>query len=145
MNSNALFSVVSFDFICLNKDSEGTVEFLKRFNTAFDIFNCDKEIKDNVYKTPINPSNKEAVFDFLDNFVEYIDGLKLNGKPITTTNRKVPFIGFRNNSIALKMMYAELVESKAIAKICTTDLLQDYLENLFGRMRSRGLIHFDSI
>lgn len=119
-------------------DSEGTVEFLKKFNMGFDVFNCDKEIKGNVYKTPINATSKDTVFSFLDSFTDYIDKLKLHGKPVVTTGRKVPFIGFKSNSRALKMMYEEFVETNLIEKIQTTDLQQDLLESFFGRMRSKG-------
>lgn len=102
------------------------------------MFNCDKEIENNFHKSPINSSTKQTIFTFLDEFIEYIRNLKLNGKPITTTGRKVPFIGFINNSIALKMMYEEFVETGIIGKIQTTDLQQDLLESFFGRMRSKG-------
>lgn len=122
----------------INIGSEGTVEFLKYFNTAFDIHNCDKEIETDVYKSPIKPETKRIIFNFLDEFIEYINGLRLNGSEITTTGRKTAFIGFKNNSIALKLMYEELVETKLIDKICTTDLQQDLLESFFSRMRSKG-------
>lgn len=122
----------------LIKDSEGTVEFIQRFNTGFDILNCDKEIANNVYKTPINATSKQQIFSFLDGLIDYIDGLRLNGKCVLETNRKMSFIGFKQNSIALKMMYEELVESGSIAKICTTDVQQDLLESFFGRMGSKG-------
>lgn len=125
-------------FLLSIKDSEGTVEFLKKFNIGFDVFNCDKQIDDSVYKSPINAVTKRIVFSFLDGFIDYIDGLKLNGKSILKTTRKVPFSGFKSNSIALKMMYTELVESGSIEKICTTGIQQDLLESFFGRMRSRG-------
>lgn len=128
----------SLFYLSSNKDSEGTVEFLKKFDTAFDVFNCDKEIESIVHKTPINALTKQIVFSFLDDFIEYIDGLSLNGKKVTKTGRKVPFVGFKNNSIALKMIYEELVETGSIGKINTTDLQQDLLESFFGRMRSRG-------
>lgn len=120
------------------KDSEGTVEFLRQFNTGFDVFNSDKVIVNNAYKTPISAATKQTVFSFLDRFTDYIDGLSLNGKSISKTNRKVPFIGFKNNSIALKMMYVELVETGLNDKICTTDIQQDLLGSFFGRMRSKG-------
>lgn len=74
----------------------------------------------------------------MDDFSEYIDGLKLKGKEITTTVRKTPYVGFKNNSIALKLMYEELVESELIDQIRTTDLQQDLLESFFSRMRSKG-------
>lgn len=125
-------------FFSTSIGSEGTVEFLKYFNTAFDILNCDKEIENDIYKTPIKPETKRIVFNFLDDFIEYINRLRLDGKEITTTQRKIPFVGFKNNSIALKLMYEELVETNLIDKICTTDLQQDLLESFFSRMRSKG-------
>lgn len=94
----------------INVGCEGTVEFLKKFNTTFDIFNCDKDVENNIYKTPIKPETKRIIFDFLDNLIAYLDELKLDGKPILTTRRKTGFIGFRTNSIALKLMYEDLVE-----------------------------------
>lgn len=122
----------------INVGSEGTVDYLKKFNTVFDIFNCDKDVQNNIFKTPIKPETKRIIFDFLDNFITYLDELKLDGKPIMTTRRKTAFIGFKNNSIALKLMYDELVETKQIDKICTTDLQQDLLESFFSRMRAKG-------
>lgn len=91
-----------------------------------------------MYKTPINAASKPQIFKFLDDLIDYIDGLKLNGSSILETNRKMAFIGFKQNTIALKMMYEELVESGSIDQICTTDLQQDLLESFFGRMRSKG-------
>lgn len=121
-----------------NKDSEGTVHFLKQFNTAFDIFNCDKEITNDVFKSPINVSSKPTIFGFLDGLIDYIEELRINGKCVLETNRRMPFVGFKQNSIALKMMYEDLVEGGSIARICTTDVQQDLLESFFGRIRSKG-------
>lgn len=64
-----------FFYLVSIKGSEGTVEFLKQFNTGFDILNCDKDIENNVYKTPIKATSKQQVFSFLDGFIDYIDGL----------------------------------------------------------------------
>lgn len=66
-----------FLFLEIFIDSEGTVEFLKRFDKGFDILNCDKEIKNNVYKTPINSESKQQIFSYLDELTGYIDGLRL--------------------------------------------------------------------
>lgn len=74
----------------------------------------------------------------MDDFIKYIDGITLEGRPIVTSKRKTPFVGFKNNAIALKIMYEEIVETKMMDKICTTDLQQDLLESFFSRMRSKG-------
>lgn len=116
--------------------SEGTIEFIKRFNNLFDVFNADKDIEGNIYKTPINKDTKNTIFNFLDNMIGYINGLTLNGKKITQSTRNTGFKGFRSNIIALKMIYEELVETNLIDKIRTTAIQQDLLESFFGRMRS---------
>lgn len=127
-----------FIFSVMDKGSEGTVEFIKYMNTGFDIFNCDKEIENNIYKSPIKSATKRIVFNFLDDFVEYINGLKLKGQDISTTRRRIPFFGFKNNAIALKLMYEEFVETGLMDKISTTGIQQDLLESFFSRMRSKG-------
>lgn len=116
-------------------NTDGTVEFLKNFDKLFNIFNSDKKVECK-YKSPICNESKESVFRFMDYMLEYIDGLTLLGKPITKTVRNTPFIGFKSNIVALKMMWEELVESKVIDEIKTTSIQQDYLESFFGRVRS---------
>lgn len=119
-------------------DSAGTVEFLKRFNKIFDIFNSDMDMSENIYKTPINADTKSSIFAFLDDMIVYIDGLTINGKMATRSPRYTAFKGFKLNAVALKLMYEELVESKMIDKLRTVSLQQDYLESFFGRIRSAG-------
>lgn len=117
-------------------NSEGTVDFFCRFNNTFDIFNADKEVEGNIYKTPINSETREAVFNFIDDMVDYINGITLKGKNIVKTSRNTGFKGFLSNFIALKMMYEEEVETNQLDKICTTAIQQDLLESFFGRIRS---------
>lgn len=116
--------------------SEGTSNFIKKIDRLFDVFNTSKFVEGNIFKSPITENSKEIIFAFLDEIIEYIDGLTLKGKKITNTQRKTAFIGFKCNIMALKMMYVELVETKIIPELFTCDIQQDLLESFFGRIRS---------
>lgn len=50
-----------FSYLTSIKGTDGIVAFLKMFNNGFDVFNCDTDTEDNVYKTPINTKNKEII------------------------------------------------------------------------------------
>lgn len=119
-------------------DSEGTVEFIKNFDQLFDVFNSDRDVENNLYKTPIGfqSNNRDPVFSFIDNMIEYIDGLTLMGKPIIQSQRSTGFVGFKSNIIAFKMFIEELVDTNRITPFRTVSIQQDYLESFFGRMRS---------
>lgn len=118
------------------QDCEGTVDFIERFDKSFDILNSDEFVKGNIFKSPINAQTKATVFDFMDEMNAYIDGLSLNGRRITESQRSTGFIGFKSNFMALKIMYEEYVESGLIDKIRVTRIQQDLVESFFGRMRS---------
>lgn len=116
--------------------SDGTVEFIERMDKTFNLFNSDTVIDGNIYKSPINQNTKASIFSFMDDMIDYIDGLTLQGKPITKTQRSTAFTGFKSNMMALKHMYQDLVETKTIETLPTTSIQQDFLESFFGRMRS---------
>lgn len=140
--------------------SEGTTDFIARVNNLFDIFNSDKFVKGNILKTPINAESKLTIFSFLDDMIDYLDGVTLKGQAAITSTRYTPFKGFKGrfnlendkmnfymiliifvlffkaNIIALKFIYQELVETKFISELRTTSIQQDLLESFFGRMRS---------
>lgn len=118
------------------KGSEGTSDFAKRIDQLFDVFNTSKDVKDNIFKSPINGKSKEAIFAFLDEMIVYINGLTLKGQKITKSQRKTGFNGFKFNIIALKMMHEELVDTEIIPQLFTCDIQQDLLESFFGRIRS---------
>lgn len=46
------------------ENSEGTVEFIKRVNKSFDIFNSDQYTENNLFKSPITADTKETIFQF---------------------------------------------------------------------------------
>lgn len=116
--------------------SEATSDFITRFNNLFDIFNSDENVHGNIYKSPINSDSKTSVFEYLDDMVEYIDGLRLNKQPIVKTKRSTCFTGFKINIKSLKMMVEEFLDTNLIPILPTVSLQQDYLESFFARMRS---------
>lgn len=118
--------------------SEGTVEFIDRVNKLFDVFNSDVVVAGNVYKSPINPNTKDTIFTFLDDMVEYFCGMTLKGKSVLKSTKNTGFKGFIANSVALKLMYQEFVESNLINELRTVSIQQDLLESFFGRIRSAG-------
>lgn len=83
--------------------SEGTTTFIKQCDKIFDVFNADKKVEGNIYKSPIAQESKQAIFQFLDDTVEYFSGITLNGKAIMTTNRFTPFVGFKGNYLENKI------------------------------------------
>lgn len=119
-------------------DSDGTAEFVGRFNKLFDIFNSDKHVEGNIFKSPINVNSKAEIFDFLDDMIDYIKHLTWNGQPLMHSIKYVPYRGFISNIIALKLIYEEEVETGAMSDFKTSKVQQDVLESLFSRMRKNG-------
>lgn len=115
-----------------------TVDFARRSNRLFDIFNSSAVCRDNIFKSPINSDSKEIIFSFLDETVDYFKGLKLdrNGNSILKSRRKTAFQGFIINAHNLKQIYSDFVETGKLDFLPTRSLNQDPLENLFGRIRS---------
>lgn len=60
------------------KDCETTTEFLRYFNSGFDVLNFGAdEKKDNKYKQALNPNSAAHIFDFAEKFKQYISELEL--------------------------------------------------------------------
>lgn len=112
---------------------EATVEFTRRFNNLFDIFNSKSDSKFNIFKSPIKQQNKDQIFGYLDETINYIMNLRVEspqGESVLNFRRKTAFIGFIINITNLKQIYLKYVEQT---------LNQDPLENLFGRIRTTCL------
>lgn len=120
------------------RDCNATVEFTRRMNNLFDIFNSKTDRSTNIFRSPINNNTKDIIFSFLDETVEYINELKevRKGRSILKSNRQTGFKGFIINATNLKEMYEKFVESGKLTAIPTQYLNQDPLENFFGRSRS---------
>lgn len=77
--------------------SEGTSEFIKRCDKLFNVFNSDKIIEGDIFKTPITSNSKQAIFEFLDDMIDYLDGIKVKGQTAMKSSRHTPFRGFKGN------------------------------------------------
>lgn len=121
---------------------EGTVQFTRRWNNIFDIFNSKVNSNDNIFKTPINQHSKEKIFAYLDESINYIMNLRVSsphGESVLKIRRKTAFLGFIINITNLKQLHLNYVETNKIRIIETQNLNQDPLENLFGRIRTTCL------
>lgn len=117
-------------------NSSGTINFIKNFNKAFDIFNSKHSDSKNIFKRGLNEQNAQKIFEFLKYFVTYLKSLILDGKKILETARNTGFLGFLINTSTLYYLYTEFVLTKKIKNIHFFYLGQDMLESLFSRIRS---------
>lgn len=123
------------------QECAGTIDFTIKINTLFDIMNSDIYRPDNLYKSPITPSTKSAIFQFLDDMTDYLQKLTLeNGTLIVNSEKKVGFKGFIMDIAVVKLMYTQLVETKVLQTLPVRKLNQDPLESFFGRCRSYSVL-----
>lgn len=131
----------SFDFLRLKgveefQESEPTANFFRRFNNVFDTLNSMHENAKG-FKRPITPETKNEYFQYFDESISYIRGVKssLNGKSILKTTAKTPFIGFIVDMQNFRSFYLEYVESSILSQVLTFRFSQDHLELLFACIR----------
>lgn len=126
-------------------ESSATIKGVRYFDSLWDVFNTQRIRTDvaNVYKSALNPKNKNEIFSFLNEVKEYILSLRiLNPKtkkkiPIVKSIWKTGFRGFVVNIISLMDMYSEFVEkNEYMDYLATYRLSQDHLEMFFGKIRS---------
>lgn len=142
------------DFI----DAAPTIRFIRIVNKLFDIFNSRDKNHSAVFKRSLNPNNSRVIFDFFDSTIPYLKSLKIeeirkvkgkrNGGVIEDNNVLIPLLqsksktgvrGFIMDMVSLQSMYTEYVENLGILdSILTYYLLQDVLENFFGKVRAFG-------
>lgn len=125
-------------------NAESTVQFTRCWDTLFDIFNSKKDNSKNTFKNMLSYKNANEIFEFFDNSIEYIKGLKAKndkGKLIRVCNSRINtgFNGFIINMVSLKLMFKEfVVEKHYMIMIRTSDIQQDPVEIFFGLVRSLG-------
>lgn len=139
--------------------AEFTIEFIRKMDICFNIFNSKRATHTNIFKSALSSNNKRVVFDFLTNFIEYLKNLKVMEEFVVKTKSKqvkktkktkkmVPVLksrfkcgirGFIINAHSLMAMYIEYVEeNQTLVRILTYNILQDIIEMLFGRIRGCG-------
>lgn len=137
--------------------AQPTVDFNRRMNRLFDIFNTTNSNHKDIFKRSLSAENKRIIFAFLKDTIQFFKTLKVEvtyyvkqkGKkqaikktklvPILKSRHKCSFRGFIIDMESLMMMFTEYVEEKKLLLcIPTYNLLQDVIEMLFARIRSCG-------
>lgn len=133
-----------------------TINFLRKMDKLWDIFNSksllpnqqSQQNEQNIFKSALNPDNKDVVFQFLEDCIKYFKGLyvyeqnpwtKVSSlKPVLKSRVKAGFRGFILDIYSVIGIYTEYIEEKQIMeKLPTYYFLQDAVEMFFGRIRSQ--------
>jgi hypothetical protein len=133
-------------------DSDGTCEYLRVFNTAFDLLDSKVPFSKGS-KMPLRIDNKDLWISYFKQIDIFIRGL--NHETLTTSKqqpntkkskrdlrvvagpRKKGFIGFLINIQSYQAIFKLYVEEKQFLKyILGHKLSQDHLEMMFGTVRS---------
>lgn len=138
----------ALQFLMENKVPEfvgasGSIKFTRIFDKLFDVMNTVRIKPGNIYKSALNPANKQEIFNFLNEAKEYILSLKVMNKsktkkiPIVHSRLKTGFRGYVMNVISVINLYREFVEKEELMPfLATYRLSQDHLEMFFGKLRS---------
>lgn len=139
------------------QNAGSTIDFIRRINILFDIFNSKRSKHANIFKQVLSAENKRIIFDFFKETIKYFKLLKveepyyakekksktciqkLKFVPLLKTRNKCAFRGFIIDMETLMGMYTEYIEEgHLLTTIATYNLLQDVIEMLFGRIRACG-------
>lgn len=127
------------------KDAEETIEFTNVFDKLWDVMNTQNIEENNpiIFKSAVNPENRDEIFKFLIDTKNYIISLSVinqrSGKRqrVIDSNVATGFRGFVVNIISYIEMYRELVEEHHwMVCLASYRLSQDFLEMMFGKIRS---------
>lgn len=138
-------------------NSYPTEKFTRMADRMFDILNSRDTRHSNMYKQPLNPENKTAIFEFIERSKISLKGLKMNvvrkRKGVEKTEKvnvlktinRTPIVGFLANLTNVPLMYAQYVERsendqhlKKMTHFRTYALSQDRLELMFAKVRARN-------
>lgn len=117
--------------------SNATVEFITIINNLFDILNS-RTLNAYSFKKPICEKNEREILEYLNEVEIYLKGLKLMGKSILETNRRVGFFGLLICIKSLKKMHSEYITTKKLKFLPFYKLSQDHLECFFSAIRAKG-------
>lgn len=137
--------------------AENTIDFIRRMDKLFNIFNSKHSKHTNIFKKVLSPENKRILFNFLHDNMKYLKSLKVE-EPYFVGKKKAKtavqkfrlrplletknFCGFRGLIIDMKSlmeMYTEYIEQNHfLTSIATYNMLQDVIEMFFGRIRACG-------
>lgn len=123
-------------------DASPTINFIRKFDRLFDIYNSRMSVDENVFKMALNENNSAQIFPFLDEMECYIKTLKMknqHGKLISVCRSKsrTGFKGYIIGIHSLKAIYSGyLLNEQFLHTIPTYNFSQDFLEIFFGKIRS---------
>lgn len=122
------------------KDCETTTEFLRYFNSGFDVLNFGAdEKKDNKYKQALNPNSAAHIFDFAEKFKQYISELEFRTPkktcPILKSSVMMGFLGFYCNMISIRGIYEDFILNGPLEEFQTFQFSQDHIETFFSLIR----------
>lgn len=143
--SNSVASSMQYLLDCGHEDfqnCEGTIAFTSRLNDLFDILNSRND-SGGGYKQPLCAANKQKVFDFLKDSVEYLKSLRISKGLLIESNKKTGVKGLLIDISSLMMFYETYVETGILSCIPVYMLNQDPLESFFGRIRSFPALGFN--
>lgn len=146
--SNSVATAVEFLDIVMQMEkfanSYGMVNFLRKFDSLFDIMNSKKNHTNDKFKRAICPENVHDLIAKFEHDKEYIQGLTTieNGKKISvlSTDSFTPFFGFLHNMVSFLGIYNDYVntEFSGIKEFYTFSVSQDHVESTFGCVRQMG-------
>lgn len=122
------------------KDCQGTVDFLRYFNDAFDILNfAGHKQADGRFKEPVCAATAERIFEFSGRFQQFLVQLELQQKtkrvPLLGSGKKTGFFGFYHNFISLRGIYEDLILNGQLEVFYPFQFSQDHLETFFSLIR----------
>lgn len=133
----------------LLQDVDATMKFCKIFNDLFDILNnrsmfpskVPPDARRELFKKPLNDENLASIQRRATEGIHYIAGLREpSGRLVIHSPTKTGFLGFIITLTNIFPLYNELksIDGYEFTTLLTYRLLQDYIENFFECIRSRG-------
>lgn len=122
------------------EDSEATIEFIRVFDTLFDIMNSKAGHEGKNFKIPICPSTKDKIFEYFAyarsflkkiQIVEVKDNKEIK-KSVFKSESYTPFFGYYHNMSSFENLFNEYYASE---KLYTFQCCQDHLETFFSSVR----------
>lgn len=133
-------------------NSHATEKFTRMMDKIFDILNSRDSRHTNLYKRPLSFVNKREIFEFIEESIISLKGLKMNRTrkvknvektvkvSVLQTINKTPVLGFIVNLTNIPLMYAQYIENDCykMSHLRTYPMSQDRLELFFGKIRARN-------
>lgn len=129
----------------LFEGAEPTIEFCRKINNIFDVLNSRNLLSKNTYNKPISHDNFLHLKIFINESIDYLEGIqclekspKTGKRLVIQSERKTGFLGLITCLKVVESLYYELIETKQLQFILSYKFSQDHLEMLFGAIRAKG-------